>query len=173
MVRKIELNHEVKGENTMEQLQVKCKGFEEGDWIPIRYTGRGEDLSPELELIGIAPGAKSIAITLEDASHPIFLNFNHWVIWNLPVQSVIPEGIAHGKYVGSLGTTQGKAYGRHKYRGPKPPLKAIHNYVFTVYILDCKIELDAGSRKRDLLNKMEGHILQQATLTGKFQSRRE
>jgi hypothetical protein len=117
-MRKIELNHEVKGENTMEQLQVKCKGFEEGDWIPIRYTG-------------------------------------------------------HGKYVGSLGATQGKAYGRHKYRGPKPPLKAIHNYVFTVYILDCKIELDAGSRKRDLLNKMEGHILQQATLTGKFQSRRE
>ena len=76
MVRKIELNHEVKGENTMEQLQVKCKGFEEGDWIPIRYTGRGEDLSPELELIGIAPGAKSIAITLDDASHPIFPNFN-------------------------------------------------------------------------------------------------
>lgn len=38
----------------MEQLQVKCNGFEEGEWIPKRYTGRGEDLSPELELIGIA-----------------------------------------------------------------------------------------------------------------------
>ncbi|WP_099468311.1 YbhB/YbcL family Raf kinase inhibitor-like protein [Konateibacter massiliensis] len=157
----------------METLKVKSNAFDEGGWIPVRYTARGEDLSPELELVGIAQNAKSIMITLDDASHPIFPNYNHWVIWNIPVQEVIPEGIPRGRSVDSLGgAVQGISYGRNRYKGPKPPFKAIHTYVFTVYILDCKIDSAANSKKRDLLNKMDGHVLQRATISAKFQSRR-
>lgn len=157
----------------MEILRVKSKAFEEGEWIPVKYTARGEDLSPVFEIEGIAQNAKSIAIMLDDASHPIFPNYNHWLIWNIPVQRIIPEGIPRGKSVDSLGgAIQGIAYGRNRYKGPKPPLKVIHIYVFTIYILDCKVDLSANSKKQDLLAKIEGHILQQATLSGKFQSRR-
>lgn len=157
----------------MESLRVKSKAFEEGSWIPVKYTARGTDISPDFEIMGIDPNAKSIAITLDDASHPIFPNYNHWIIWNIAIQSVIPEGISHGKYVDSLGAIQGIAYGKNQYKGPKPPLKSIHTYVFTVYTLDCIIDLDASCRKREFLNKIDGHILQQATLSGKFQSGRE
>ncbi|WMJ82701.1 YbhB/YbcL family Raf kinase inhibitor-like protein [Oscillospiraceae bacterium LTW-04] len=157
----------------MGQLKVKSKAFDQGGWIPIRYTARGADISPDFKIYDIVPNAKSIAITLDDASHPIFPNYNHWVIWNIPIRSSIPEGIPHGKYVDYLGATQGVGYGRNKYKGPKPPLKCIHTYVFTIYILDSNINLTASSKKRDLLNKIEGHILQQATLSGKFQSHRE
>ena len=157
----------------MEILKVKSKAFDEGNWIPVRYTARGEDLSPDFKIDGIAQNAKTIAITLDDASHPIFPNYNHWVIWNIPVQAVIPEGIPHGKSVDSLGgAIQGTAYGRNRYKGPKPPLKSIHIYVFTIYILDCNVDLAANSKKQDFLNKIDGHILQQASLSGKFQSRR-
>jgi len=90
------------------------------------------------------------------------------VIWNIEVQSIIPEGISHGRYVEDLGVTQGIAYGRNKYKGPKPPLKSIHTYVFTIYILDCMLDLAARSKKRELLHKADGHILQQAKLSGKF-----
>lgn len=158
----------------MEILKIKSGAFEEGGWIPARYTGRGEDVSPDFTIEGIAPNAKSIAITLDDASHPFLPNYNHWVIWNLPVQATIPEGIPHGEAVDCLGgATQGVAYGRNRYKGPKPPLKSIHTYVFTVFILDCRIDLAANGTKQDLLHKMEGHILQQAELSGKFQSHRE
>jgi len=156
----------------MEQLMIKSKAFDEGGWIPVKYTARGADISPDFEINNISPNAKSIAITLDDASHPIFPNYNHWVIWNIAIQSVIPEGIAHGKYVDGLGATQGIAYGRNKYKGPKPPFKLIHTYVFTVYVLDCTLDLAASCRKRDFINNIDGHILQQATLSGKFQSRR-
>jgi Raf kinase inhibitor-like YbhB/YbcL family protein len=157
----------------MEILEVKSKAFDRGAWIPVRYTACGEDLSPDFEIVGINQNAKSIAITLDDASHPIFPNYNHWVIWNIPVQAVIAEGIPQGKSVESLGgAMQGIGYGRNRYKGPKPPLKSIHTYVFTVYILDSKVDLAANSKKRELLNKIDGHILQQATLSGKFQSRR-
>lgn len=157
----------------MEALKVRSDAFDEGGWIPERYTARGADISPDFELESIAPNAKSIAITLDDASHPLFPNYNHWVIWNIAIQPVIPEAIAHGKFVENLGATQGIAYGRHRYKGPKPPQKSIHIYVFTIYTLDCAMDLDASCRKQDFVNNAEGHILQQATLTGKFQSKRE
>lgn len=157
----------------MEPLTVKSKAFQEGGWIPEKYTARGADLSPDFKLTNIAPHAKSIAITLDDASHPFFPNYNHWVVWNIAVQPVIPEGIAHGKYVSGLSATQGIAYGKNRYKGPKPPFKSVHTYVFTIYILDCRIDLDAKGRKRNLINNIQGHILQQTILSGKFQSGRK
>lgn len=156
----------------MGTLSVSSNAFNEGGWMPLRYTARGENLSPDMEIEGIDSNAKTIAITMDDASHPIIPNFNHWVIWNIPVQTHIPKGILKGKHPDNLRSAiQGVAYGGNRYKGPKPPFKSIHTYVFTVYTLDTQIELDARSRKRDFLNKIEGHILQQATLSGKFQSR--
>lgn len=155
-------------------LKITSPSFKEGDWIPKKHSARGEDISPCLKLEGIIENAKSIVITLDDASHPLFPNYNHWVIWNIPVQEIIPEAIQHGKIVESLGDAiQGKAYGKHRYKGPKPTFKTIHTYIFTVYILDCKIDLSPKSKKKDLVEKMSGHILQQSTFSGKFQSYRK
>jgi len=153
---------------------VTSTDFVEGDYIPIRYSARGEDISPPLQLDNISPEAKSIAITMDDASHPLFPNYNHWVIWNVPVQAVIPEAIPHGATLENLGNArQGIAYGRHRYKGPKPPFKSIHTYIFTVYILDSTCGLSENSHKKQLLSAMEGHILQKATLSGQFQNHRK
>ena len=157
----------------MAMLQIKSPALEEGGWIPVRYTARGEDISPGFVLSGIAPEAKTLAITLDDASHPLFPNYNHWLIWNIPVLTVIPEAIPRGKCIENLsGATQGIAYGKNRYKGPKPPLRAVHTYVYTLYVLDAKISLSASSRKRAFLSAIAGHVLQKATLSAKFQSRR-
>ncbi len=156
------------------ELEVKSPAFQEGDWIPKKHSARGEDISPCLKLEGISQDAKSIAITMDDASHPLFPDYNHWLIWNVPVQNNIPEAIPPGKVVENLdGAIQGRAYGRNRYKGPKPPFKVIHTYVFTVFILDCKLDLSPKCKKSDLFEKMQGHILQKGTLSGKFQSRRK
>lgn len=157
----------------METLQIHSSAFEDGGWIPARYTARREDISPPFELMGLHPDAKTLAITLDDASHPIFPNYNHWVIWNLPAQAAIPEGIPHGKMLAAFGgAVQGIAYGRNRYKGPKPPMRSIHTYVFNIYVLDCEIDLPSSSKKPALLQKIGGHILQQASMSGKFQSHR-
>lgn len=156
------------------KLKVTSPSFKDGDWIPRKHSARAEDISPCLKLEGISKNAKSIAITLDDASHPIFPHYNHWVIWNIPVQDIIPEAIPHGTVVDELGgAIQGKAYGKNKYKGPKPPFKTVHTYVFTVFVLDCKCDLSHKSKKAYLLEKMNGHILQKGTLSGKFQSHRK
>ena len=77
-------------------LTLHSPAFLEGGIIPTRHTGRGEDLSPPFTAKGIPEGSVSLSILLEDTSHPLFRDFPHWLIWNLPVAEHIPEGIAPG-----------------------------------------------------------------------------
>ena len=49
---------------------------------------------------------------------------------------------------------------------PTVYLKA--RYVFTVYALDSLLDISEDSRKKNLLEAMQGHILTEASLTGKY-----
>ena len=152
----------------MEKLIVKTAAFEHEGLIPIEHTGYGADRSPELELQNVDERTKSIAIIMDDMGHPI-PSYNHWIIWNIPVMEIIPANIPYGKTVEILsGAMQGRGYGKHRYRGPKPPFNWSHKYQFNIYTLDCILDLPAASRKRDLLKAIHGHILQQAILVGHY-----
>ena len=150
----------------MEILTVRCPGIENGKFLP-DHTGRGRDLSPELILENLSPEARTLAVTLEDMSHPI-KGFTHWVIWNLPATGRIPGAIPAGKTVPG-GGTQGVAYGLHRYAGPKPPKGRTHTYRFTVYALDCALALHSRARKKTFLRAAEGHILQSGSISGEFE----
>lgn len=156
---------------TQTELAVKSPAFEEGGMIPVKHTGYGDDISPALELGKIAEGAKSIVIIMDDVDHPI-KNYNHWVLWNLPVMVNIPEDMPHGERPGLYAdAVQGRGYGKHRYRGPKPPFNWLHRYRYSVYVLDTALDISPNSRKKDLLVAMEGHILQEGSIVGKYQRR--
>lgn len=149
-----------------ENLIVRCPGIENGKFH-IDHTGRGADRSPELVLENLSPEAVTLAVTLEDLSHPL-KNFTHWVIWNLPAADKIPGAIPAGKTLPG-GGVQGVAYGLHRYAGPKPPKGKAHTYRFTVYALDCTLDLSSGARKKVFLRAAEGHILQSGSISGAFE----
>jgi len=152
----------------LKELIVTTPAFEQEGLIPIEYTGYGEDISPELHLSNIDERAQSIAIIMDDIDHPMPA-YNHWVIWNIPVMPVIPARLPHGGTVAGLpSAVQGRGYGKHRYRGPKPPFNWSHRYQFTVFVLDCALDLPCTSRKRDLHKAMKGRILQQAALIGHY-----
>jgi len=67
-------------------LNVICTDIQDGQKIPIEYTGRGQDISPEFIIKNLSSEAKTLAITLEDMSHPV-KNFTHWIIWNIPAKN--------------------------------------------------------------------------------------
>lgn len=152
----------------MENLMITSPCFEHGGLIPVEYTGHGADRSPELVLNNLSKETVSIAIIMDDMGHPIPA-FNHWVIWNIPAASGIPGGIPCGEQVDALGgAVQGIGYGKHRYRGPKPPFRCSHVYHFKVFALDCFLDLPGSSRKKDLSSAMQGNILQQAVLAGHY-----
>ena len=153
--------------NKME-LVIKSPAFENEGLIPEQYTGYGADISPELHLSNVDENAISIAIIMDDMGHPIPA-YNHWVIWNIPVMQVIPPNIPRGKAVENLpGAMQGRGYGRHRYRGPKPPFNWSHRYQFNIFVLDCVLDLPSSTRKKGLLSAMDGHVIQQAALVGRY-----
>lgn len=150
-------------------LTLSIPGVSDGV-IPRRHTGRGEDLSPAFVIGGIPDGAVSFVMLLQDISHPLFRDFPHWVIWDLPVTEQLPEGIPHGGRVEVLDTAvcQGVAYGLHRYRGPKPPPGRRHSYRFTLFALDARLGLSPFTGAGGLLRAAEGHLLEKAVWEGCF-----
>jgi len=151
------------------ELFVTSPSFVDGI-IPEQFTGNGEDRSPQLVFENLSADAVSIAVIMDDLDVPGVGVYNHWTIWNIPPQNLIPEGIPEGVTVGELGgAVQGVGYGLHRYRGPKPPF-GNHRYQFHVFVLDTMLDLKAASRKKDLLAAMDGHILQYGSVTGAYPS---
>ncbi len=54
------------------------------------------------------------------------------------------------------------------YGGPCPPPGKPHRYFFKLYALDAKVNLKAGATKQELERALEGHILAQAELMGRY-----
>ncbi len=150
-------------------LEFTCMDIENDGKFPLRNTGRGQDISPEFLIKNLSSKAKTLAITLEDLSHPV-KDFTHWLIWNIPAANQVQSEIPSGSHVPALdGACQGIGYGFHRYAGPKPPKGKTHIYRFTVYALDCELQLSVYSLKRAFLKKASGHIIQKGNITAKFE----
>lgn len=155
---------------SMDVLIFECGGMKNGERFPAANTGRGKDLSPEFIVKNLSPCAKTLAITLEDIKHPLFKNFTHWLIWNIPAGEKIDGAIPGGKMISGLGNArQGIGYGWYKYAGPKPPKGKQHLYRFTMYALDSEIDLKGIPIKSRFIKMARGHIIQQGSIVGKYE----
>jgi len=149
-------------------LEIKSPAFQEGGAIPAKYTCKGEDLSPPLDWSGVPEGTKSLALICDDPDAPM-MTWVHWVIYNIPPEETgIKEGALKEKNLAN-GAMQGITdFRRIGYGGPCPPPGGPHRYYFKLYALDSRLELEPGASKKTLLKAMEGHILAEARLMGKF-----
>ncbi len=155
----------------MEEIRVVSPTFENNGYMPIKHTGFAADISPEFHLGKLHEDTISIAIIMDDLDIPFIKAYNHWLIWNIPKTETIPENIPYGTTVASMhNAVQGIGYGRNRYRGPKQPIfvRNTHRYIFRFYALDCFIDLDCTAKKKDLLEAIRGHILQEGNITGKY-----
>ncbi len=145
--------------------------FEDGGFIPAKYTCDGEDVNPPLRMSNLSENAKSLAIVVEDPDAPGGV-FTHWIAWNIPPVGEIPEGIPkEAKLSEPLKIVQGKNdFGRIGYNGPCPP-GGVHHYYFKVYVLDTELKLKPGATKEELLKAMKGHVIQYGELVGLYSRR--
>lgn len=155
----------------MNNLEIISPSFINKGYMPKKHTGFDADVSPEFQLLNLRDDVISIAIIMDDLDIPLIKTLNHWLIWNIPKTDKIPENIPYGSPVALLhNAMQGAAYGMNRYRGPKQPVfvRSTHRYIFRFYALDCFLNLDSNARKKDLLEAMCGHIIQQGSITGKY-----
>lgn len=130
--------------------------------IPSEYTCQGGDVNPELVLEDVPETAKSLALIVDDPDAPGKV-WTHWVVFDIPVVSVIKADSVPGKQ----GTND---FGRNRYGGPCPP-SGTHRYFFTIYALDKEVNLPEGISRQQLEEAMSGHILDKAELCGLYRMR--
>jgi len=149
------------------EIEITSSAFEDGELIPSKYTCDGADVSPPLQWGSVPEGTKSIALISDDPDAPVG-TWVHWVIFDIPAETrELEENIPHDETLPN-GAIQGTTdFGRIGYGGPCPP-SGTHRYFFKIYALDTKLDLAAGVGKRELLNAMEGHILGEGRLIGRY-----
>lgn len=161
-----QIQRDREGDDVM-KINVTSYAFADGGMIPSRCTCDGRNISPPLEWDAVPDGTKSIALISDDPDAPMG-TWVHWVLFNLPAETrELEENIPPAETLpngASQGMTDFKKVG---YGGPCPP-SGTHRYFFKIYALDKKLDLPAGATKGELLRVMEGHILGQGQLIGKY-----
>ncbi|MCD6422723.1 MAG: YbhB/YbcL family Raf kinase inhibitor-like protein [Elusimicrobia bacterium] len=148
----------------IQKFRIESPAFDNGGFIPVKYTADGENISPPLKISGTPQGTKSLALIVDDPDAP-FGTWVHWVVFNIsPNINFIPEGT---QPQGLQGINDFKTL---KYGGPSPP-SGTHRYFFKLYALDTVLNIPEGASKKEVEKAMEGHILAEAVLMGKYSRR--
>jgi Raf kinase inhibitor-like YbhB/YbcL family protein len=145
-------------------MRLFSNAFKSLENIDAKYTCDGADISPPLEWDSVPTGTKSFALICDDPDAPVG-NWDHWLLYNMPMSTTsIPENVRSLP----VGTLVGRnSWGRDDYGGPCPPDRK-HRYFFKLYALDKMLDIPSGANKDQLYKAMDGHILEQAELVGKY-----
>ena len=144
-------------------LKLRSPAFKHHERIPERHTGDGEDVSPELTWSGVPDGTKAFAIVVHDPDAPLVDGFTHWVAYGIPGDRTslaeASDEVVHGK----------NSFGATGFGGPAPPPNhGGHHYYFWIYALDEDLDLEPGLDRRELIDRIEDHVIEQARLVGTY-----
>ena len=143
-------------------MKLNSPVFENGGDIPSKYTCQGDDISPELLISDVSEKAVSLILIMDDPEAPNGM-WDHWVVFNIaPNTTKISEGQEPPGVVGK------NSWENTGYGGPYPP-SGTHRYFFKLYALDIELDLPQGSSKSEVESAMEGHVLENVELVGKYQ----
>lgn len=148
-------------------IKITSTAFEQEGMIPPKYTADGENISPPLTWDTVPEGTVTIALISDDPDAPMG-TWVHWVMWNVPPDKTgLPENVPPDPNLPD-GSIQGITdFGNPGYGGPAPP-SGTHRYFFKIYALDTKLDLPESSTKINLVRAMQGHILAEGELMGKY-----
>ncbi len=153
-------------------LNINSPAFAPNGEIPAEYTCQEDDISTELTWSDPPEGTRSLALIVDDPDAPDpaepKMTWVHWVLYNIPPSATgLGKGVAPTQL--PVGTREGlNDWQRTGYGGPCPPIGR-HRYFHKLYALDVVLpDLDEPS-KPQLLEAMQGHIIEQAELVGTYQ----
>lgn len=144
-------------------MKLMSDAFEDGDIMPSNFTCDGENTCPPLKIKDIPADCESLALIVDDPDAPAG-TWVHWLVWNIPakVSDIDSKNLPDSAVEGLT------SFGKTGYGGPCPP-SGVHRYYFKLYALNCPLELNANADKTALLTAMDGHILEEAMLMGRYQ----
>ena len=149
-------------------VEFSSPAFDDGQLIPVEYTCDGDDRSPPLRWSDVPSGTRSLAIVLDDPDAPRSI-FRHWSLYDLPsaTRSLKEAQPTTGKLQNS--TKQGRNdFDETGYRGPCPPQGEEHEYLFFIYALSERLNLEGDAGPMAVSDAIRGRVLGAGSFSGMY-----
>lgn len=147
-------------------LKLSSPAFNNNESIPSIYTCEGKGYNPPLQIDNVPLAAASLVLILDDPDVPSSVRsdkmWDHWVIFNIPPSTQFIKENSTPPGIEGRNTS-----GENCYEAPCPPDRE-HRYFFKLYALTKMLNLKKDATKSDVEKAMEGHILTQAVLIGRY-----
>ena len=154
------------GKTNEANMKLKSSAFANGGEIPSKYTCDGENINPPLEISGVPKNAVSLILIVDDpdAIKPAGKVWDHWIVWNIApdVKNIDEDSIPENAIQGLTSSN------KNVYGGPCPP-DGQHRYFFKLYALDTFLDIPDSSTKKEVLDFINIHILEEAELIGVYE----
>jgi Raf kinase inhibitor-like YbhB/YbcL family protein len=140
-------------------MTVTSSAFDAGGAIPVRYTCKGDNLSPPLRWSAPPSGTAELALVVDDPDAPGG-TFVHWVMSGIPAsqtqlaENAVPAGAREAR----------------EYTGPCPPSGPAHHYRFTLYALGRSPEVPQGADPRQAIAAIQAAATARGQLVGTFKT---
>ncbi len=149
-------------------FELQSPAVSSGGEIPAKYSCDGADRSPPLRWSDPPTKTKGFALIADDPDAPAG-TWVHWVIYGLAATlRELPEGVPTRDTAPGIGTQGVNDFRKVGYGGPCPPRGPAHRYFFRLYALDTELTLPPRKTKAELLKAIEGHVVGQAELIGRY-----
>jgi Raf kinase inhibitor-like YbhB/YbcL family protein len=140
-------------------ITVTSPAFAAGAAIPVRYTCKGDNLSPPLQWSAPPSGTAELALVVDDPDAPGG-TFIHWVMSGIPAtqtrlaENEVPAGAREAR----------------QYTGPCPPGGPVHHYRFTLYALGRSPAIQQGADPQQAIAAIQAAATADGQLVGTFQT---
>lgn len=146
-------------------MRLSSKVFDDGGNIPTKFTFDVGEATLPISWEGIPSDTKSLVLVCDDPDADVG-TWGHWVLFNIPTSMThlperamdFPEGVRVGK----------NQLSRREYASTEPR-DGMNRYFFSLYALDCELELADGTCKKEILQAIEGHVIDDAQLMGFYE----
>lgn len=131
-------------------IDLRSSAFADGGVIPERFGCEGENVSPPLSWSDVDGDAEELALVMADFDGPGGI-FHHWVVLGIDpdVRSIEPGRLPKGAVLAQA-TSENAAY-----IGPCPPPGERHEFLFTLFALDRRLDLPEGTATEKALDAID------------------
>ena len=143
-----------------------------GGNLPHVKSCHGQNISPPLSWENPPAATQSFALIIQDAEGRNGLGTTHLLAYGIPAtqHQFLRTALANGQ--GFIGGKN--SFGKLAYDGPCPPVNSdTHTYTFTLIATNLPADsLPKGLTQAELLQKLEGHALGAAGMTGLYSGKK-
>lgn len=149
----------------MAGIEFKSSAFDDGAFIPRRYTKDGDDESPAFSWSGVPRSTSELLLMCEDPDAPR-TTFLHWLVTGIDPTC---GGVETGQTPRG-GREWPNSWGAPGWGGPQPPAgDEAHRYFFHLYALPGPVSLPDDATADDVHAAVDDLNLDSATLVGLYQ----